>query len=74
MDDLKENFSKLTLLKIEKEGKIFSNKKTQNYEKQKSNEMRKAFMKDSSQPDIIMEQKVFTVDVKKKGFFEFAVS
>ena len=31
-------------------------------------------MKDSSQPDIIMEQKVFTVDVKKKGFFEFAVS
>lgn len=36
--------------------------------------MKKAWQKDSSQPDIIIEQKVFTIEVEKEGDYVFTVS
>lgn len=71
---IQKHFKKLSLLKIETKDQIFSNIKTQNYEKQKSIEMKKAFMKDNSQPNIIIEQKVFIIDVKVPGDYVFTVT
>ncbi len=36
--------------------------------------MRKAYMKDNTQPDIIMEQKVFTMYIEKAGDYVFAIT
>lgn len=67
-------FKKMSILKIHLSGNQFSGKKTQNYEKQKSIEMRKAFNKDSTLPDIITEQKLFSLEIQKNGNYVLGVT